>query len=91
MKRMLTFDDVCLLPYYNNVDSRLEPTLETWLSSRIKMKTPIVAANMESVIGQNLAEVLISRGSIPIFHRFTTPDEIVRFVNIFEGQCFVSC
>lgn len=66
----LTYDDVALVPQFNNVTSRLDPSLNTWLTKDITMSIPILAANMDSVISDELAEVLIQYGSIPMFHRF---------------------
>ena len=48
MDRALTFDDVCLVPQYNNVPSRTEPDLSTWLTKDIKIGMPLVPANMDS-------------------------------------------
>ncbi len=67
--KALTFDDICLVPQYNNVGSRLEPKANTQLTSDIPMDIPIVASNMESVTGPELADVLIEAGSVPIFPR----------------------
>ena len=80
MKLGLTFDDVALVPQYNNVESRTIPSLDTWLTKTTQMKIPIVAANMDTVIGSELAEVLTNYGSIPLFHRFTIKDQIVGWV-----------
>ena len=60
MKRAFTFDDVALVPQFNNIPSRTEPTLQTWLTKNIKMDMPLVAANMDTVIGNDLAKILIS-------------------------------
>jgi IMP dehydrogenase len=89
MNRALTFDDVALVPQYNNVPSRTEPTLETWLTKKIKIGIPIVAANMDTVIGDNLAEVLVSYGSTPIFHRFCSFAQKDSWAKRFP-QCFIS-
>lgn len=69
MKKSLTFDDVCLVPRFNDVPSRSEPDLSTYLTNKDKMGIPILASNMESVIGNDLAEVLLDHGSIPIMPR----------------------
>lgn len=90
MKRMLTFDDVWLQPFYNNVDSRTEPTLTTKLTKNCTIGTPIIASSMESVIGPELADVLLSRKSMPIFHRFTSEDVIRDWVNRYGGNSFIS-
>ena len=89
MNRALAFDDVCLVPQYNNVPSRTEPTLETWLTKKIKIGIPIVAANMDTVIGDELAEVMVSYGSTPIFHRFCSFEQKRSWAKRFP-QCFIS-
>lgn len=80
MKLGLTFDDVCLVPQYNNVESRAVPSLDTWLTKTTQMSIPVVAANMDTVIGDELAEVLVKYGSVPLFHRFTTKEQIIGWV-----------
>jgi IMP dehydrogenase len=52
---------------------------------------PILAANMDSVISVELAEILLEQGSIPIFHRFTSFEEQAQWVKRFEGKTFISC
>jgi IMP dehydrogenase len=54
------------------------------------MKVPILAANMESVIGDNLAQVLYAMGSVPIFHRFTSFEQKLKWIKQFP-DCFISC
>lgn len=90
MRKAYTFDDVALVPQFNNVPSRLEPNLETWLTKSVKMGCPILAANMDSVIGEELASSLLSSGSVPIFHRFTSTENQITFVKKFEGRVFIS-
>lgn len=77
MKTGLSYDDVCLIPRCNNVESRLHPSVETQLTSGIPIQIPIVAANMDTVIGPDLYRVLLDAGSIPIFHRFYTPGTVM--------------
>jgi IMP dehydrogenase len=90
MRKAFTFDDVALVPQFNNVPSRLEPSLETWLTKTIKMGIPIIPANMDSVIGSELAEIIINAGSVPIFHRFTSPEKQLEFVKSFPKKVFIS-
>ncbi len=91
MDRALTFDDVCLVPQYNNVPSRTEPDLSTWLTKDIKIGMPLVPANMDSVMGPELAELIIANGGMPIFHRFTELSEQISWVKRFGDKTFVSC
>jgi IMP dehydrogenase len=72
MNQGLTFDDVALVPVFNNVESRTEPELKTRLTSNVWMDIPILASNMDSVISESLAVVLLQAGSIPIYHRFAS-------------------
>ncbi|EFC50722.1 inosine-5-monophosphate dehydrogenase [Naegleria gruberi] len=87
----LTFDDVTLVPQYNNVPSRLHPSLDTWLTKNTKIGMPLLAANMDTVIGDELADVLIANGGIPLFHRFTSFEKQSEWVKKYENNCFVSC
>jgi IMP dehydrogenase len=102
MKTGLSYGDVQLIPRYNNVESRTDPTFETMVTKRYRIKNPILAANMDTIIGPALAEVLVAAGSVPIFHRFYRDDQDTVHVNMpprsqlidlvrkYEGQCFIS-
>jgi IMP dehydrogenase len=87
----LTFDDVTLVPQYNNVPSRLDPSLETWLTRNRKINMPLLAANMDTVIGDDLADILIKNGGIPLFHRFTSLEKQEAWVDKYKENCFISC
>jgi IMP dehydrogenase len=91
MRHALTYDDVALVPQFNNIPSRTEPLLETWLTKKLKINIPILAANMDTVMGFELAEILLVQGSIPIFHRFTSYEDQVKWVKHFAGKTFISC
>ena len=91
MRHALTYDDVALVPQFNNIPSRTEPSLESWLTRKLKIGIPILAANMDSVISEELAEILITQGTIPIFHRFTPYEEQEKWVKKFRDKTFISC
>lgn len=91
MRHALTYDDVALVPQFNNIPSRTEPSLESWLTRQLKLSIPLLAANMDTVISDELAEVLLAQGSIPIFHRFTPFEEQKKWVKKFKEKTFVSC
>jgi IMP dehydrogenase/GMP reductase len=86
-----TFDDVALVPQYNNIPSRTIPELDTWLTQSIKTKLPFIPANMDTVISPELAEVIIANGGVPIFHRFINFDVQKKLVSRFQDKCFISC
>jgi IMP dehydrogenase len=87
----LTFEDVTLIPQYNNVSSRTHPDTSTWLTKSTKVKIPLIPANMDTVISPQMAEVLIANGTYPIFHRFTSLDTQLSWVKTFPDKCYISC
>jgi IMP dehydrogenase len=86
-----TFDDVALVPQFNNVPSRTEPSLETWMTKNRKVHIPLLCANMDTTISEPLADILISQGSIPIFHRFSNMDQQRKWVKKYGENSFISC
>jgi IMP dehydrogenase len=57
------------------------------------MGIPIVAANMDTVIGEDLADVLVKNQSKPILHRFYRREdeaELIRLVKKYGAECFMS-
>jgi IMP dehydrogenase len=91
MKEAYTFDDVGLVPQFNNIPSRTEPILETWLTRNRKINIPIVNSNMDTVIGEEMADVLLEQGSTPIFHRFAPEEMQSAWVKKYGEKIFVSC
>jgi len=90
-RKAYTFDDVALVPQFNNVPSRTEPSLETWLTKNKKIHIPIICANMDTAISENLADILIAEGSVPIFHRFTALEVQEHWVKKYQEKTFISC
>ncbi|GAB4185120.1 MAG: guanosine monophosphate reductase [Simkaniaceae bacterium] len=91
MKKAYTFDDIALVPQFNNVPSRTEPILESWLTKNRKIHIPLVCSNMDTTISDELAEILISYGTIPIFHRFTSMEEQKKWVKKWKEKTYISC
>lgn len=90
MKRSFTFDDVALVPQFNNIPSRTEPNLDSWLTKDRKIQIPLLASNMDTVIGEELAEILIENGSMPIYHRFSDFAQQMKWVEKFRDKTFIS-
>jgi len=91
MRKAFTFDDVALVPQFNNVPSRTEPLLETWLTKSQKIGIPLICSNMDSTISEELAQILLDAGSVPIFHRFTDMEMQKNWVKKFGSKTFISC
>ncbi len=91
MKMGYTFDDVALVPQFNNVPSRTEPSLETWLTRNCKMGMPLLCANMDTTICDELADILLEEGSFPIYHRFSPLEEQKKWVKKYKNKTYLSC
>jgi IMP dehydrogenase len=82
MRRFLTFDDVGLVPKFNKIISRLHTNIGIQLEKDV-YKTPFIPANMDSVIGPDLAKICKERGAPIIFHRFASIEQQVEWVKDF--------
>lgn len=89
-KRSYTFDDVALVPQFNNIPSRTEPSLKSWLTRDRNIQIPLIAANMDTVIGWELADLLLEYETTPIFHRFTDFETQKKWVEKYREKTFVS-
>ncbi|HCE75174.1 MAG TPA: guanosine monophosphate reductase, partial [Dehalococcoidia bacterium] len=54
----LSFNDILLRPQYSEVRSRDDVSLVTELSSGLKLDIPVLAANMDTVCGLEMAGVM---------------------------------
>lgn len=78
--RGLTFDDVLIIPCKSEVRSRRDPSLSAHLTRRLKLDTPILSANMDTVTETDMALAMAQLGGAGILHRFVSVDEQVSFV-----------
>ena len=71
-KESLTFDDVLLIPKYSEIPSRLSECIstETDLTKNIKIPTPFISSNMDSITEIDMALAMNTNGGVGIFHRF---------------------
>jgi IMP dehydrogenase len=90
MKKYFTFDDVCLVPSFSNLTSRLEPDTSTWITKDLKIKLPIVNSPMDSVISYELANILLDLGTYPIFNRFKNFEDYVTLHENYSNNVFIS-
>ncbi len=71
----LTYDDVLLVPRRSSIASRRDVDPTTRLTRRLRLRIPIVSANMDTVTDARLAVALAHEGGIGIIHRFMTIEE----------------
>jgi IMP dehydrogenase len=68
----LTFDDVLLVPKRSSITSRQDVDTSSWLTPTIRLRVPIVSANMDTVTEAAMAIAMARAGGIGIIHRFMT-------------------
>lgn len=90
MQLGLTFDDVALVPQFNNVPSRTEPSVSSWVTKDLATDLPLIPANMDTVMGPELAKIIIENGGYPIFHRFASIETQANWIEEFGNKIFIS-
>ncbi len=78
--RGLTFDDVLIMPARSDVRSRRDPKLTTQLTRNLKILTPIISSNMDTITESEMAIAMDKQGGFGILHRFISVDEQVAMV-----------
>jgi IMP dehydrogenase len=81
----LTFDDVLLRPGYSGFD-RKDISLTTNLTKKIQLKSPIVAAPMDTVVESRLAIALARLGGVGFIHRNLTVEAQVAAVKEVKAE-----
>jgi len=79
-KEYFTYDDICLVPQYSTVSSRNDVDLT---SGKLKLKIPVIAANMDTVTESKMAVAMYQSGGLGILHRFMSFDKLRQEVEIF--------
>ena len=74
----LTFDDVLLVPKCSPIASRKDVDPSTQLTETIKLRTPILSANMDTVTEAKMAIAMARAGGLGVIHRFMSIDAQVK-------------
>ncbi len=82
----LTFDDVLLIPKKTPVESRAHVDLTSNLTPKIKLKAPIISANMDTVTEGAMALEMARAGGIGILHRFLSIELQVAEVKLVKSE-----
>lgn len=72
----LGFDDITLIPAFSEIESRSDPSTTVSLGG-VRLETPIISANMDTVTESSMATVMWVMGGRGAIHRFMTPDQNV--------------
>jgi len=75
--RALSFDDISLMPRYNNITSRKD--VDTGVKfGDLTLKIPILTANMDTITGHGMARSIQKLGGLGFLHRFCSIADNVR-------------
>src|ERR671937_3162875 len=66
----LTYDDVLLVPCRSAVASRRDVDTSTRLTRELRLKIPVIAANMDTVTEARMARAMAREGGLVVIHRF---------------------
>ena len=69
-KQALTFDDVLLTPQYSTLKSRRDVDTSSQFVPGLRLATPIVASNMDTVCEADMAITMAELGGLGIIHRY---------------------
>jgi len=69
MRKVLSYDDVLLVPKYSDVTSRSDVDITTELDKVITLDLPIIGAPMDTVVGTDMAIALSHMGTFGVLHR----------------------
>jgi IMP dehydrogenase len=84
--RGLTFDDVLLMPRHSEMNSRRAPQLDSRVTKKFILKTPIISANMDTVTESDMAIKMAELGGLGILHRFMEPIEQIRQIKLIRDR-----
>lgn len=76
----VTFDDVLIRPEYSEIDSRTKINLSQEFLG-LKLKIPIISANMDYITGPDMAWAMYKAGGLGILHRFADWDTQKKNIN----------
>lgn len=86
----LTFNDVLLAPQYSDISSRSEVSLASHLTPKVTLDFPVIAANMDTIVGVDMAIAMAKLGSVAFYPRFAPIDiQVAEVKQILDAGCFV--
>ena len=75
--RALSFDDISLMPRYNNIGSRRDVDTSVQFGS-LNLSIPIMSANMDTITGPKMVSAMLDLGGLGFLHRFCSIEDNVR-------------
>lgn len=75
--KALSFDDIQLMPRYNNITSRKDVDTSVRLGE-IELRIPVLSANMDTITGFAMANAMFRLGGLGVLHRFCSIEENIQ-------------
>ena len=75
MRKVLSYDDVLLVPKYSEITSRSQVDISADLDKVITLDVPIIGAPMDTVVGPAMAAALSQMGTFGVLHRYCSIEE----------------
>lgn len=90
-QQAITYDDVLLVPNYNNYESRRDVDISsTDRTGKLTLKLPVMTANMDAVTESGMANFIGDKGGIGVLHRFLSIQENIDEFKKCQHKVFVS-
>ncbi|HLB55801.1 MAG TPA: guanosine monophosphate reductase [Coxiellaceae bacterium] len=87
----ITFDDVLMVPAYNNYESRrLVDMSVTDRNGKLTLKLPVMSSNMDTITESDMANFMSSKGGIGVLHRFLSIEDNITEYKKCNDKVFVS-
>jgi IMP dehydrogenase len=87
--RALSFDDISLVPRYNNITSRKDVDTSVQFGN-LKLRIPIMSSNMDTITGPAMASKIKDLGGIGFLHRFCSIENNIHLYNDARVEAVVS-
>jgi len=84
----LTYDDIQLVPAFSSVKTRQSIKLQTLLSRRYGLLTPLVASPMDTVCEEEMAFKMFLSGGVGCIHRFMSSEEQAKQVRSLTSRIY---
>lgn len=85
--KSLDFDDIAIVQKKNQCQSRLEACTESEIIKGIKVKYPLIASNMSTVINESFYEKIHKLGAFAIMHRADSDDNLISAASRLSKKC----